>query len=315
MNNHTVDNDGTPALCHVCRKDSLVLVPGYGALTQVTSDCKPWSGGAKLCLCSACGCVQKMVNQEWLCGTATIYEQYSIYHQGEGSEQQVFENGSGIASSRSQKLLEHALPQISLAQTGRFLDVGCGNGAMLRSFQNMAPEWRLVGTELNNKYRAEIESIANNAVLFTCALAKIPEAFDMISMLHVLEHIIDPMAFLLGIRNKLTSDGIILIEVPDFEYNPFDLLIADHCTHFSKPTLEQILACAGFEIVTITTEWIPKELSVIARKSKGALTQQELYKTSGYEKFFQKLNKRVQWLQDISLTARELFAKGDFGIF
>jgi len=315
MSEQMVNNSGISALCHVCRKESLVPVPGYGALSQVTSDCKPWHGGSQLCLCRSCGCVQKIVNREWLSETEAIYAQYSIYHQGNGSEQQVFENDSGMASSRSHKLLEHALPLLALPQTGRFLDVGCGNGAMLRSFQSMAPEWRLAGTELNDKYRSEIEGIAGKPVLYTCTLPEIPETFDMISMLHLLEHIIDPQAFLADIRNKLAADGTVLIEVPDYLYNPFDLLIADHCSHFSKQTLEQILVSAGFDIVSITTEWIPKELSVIARKSKLSIEPVAPVETTSYEESLNMLNKRVQWLQDIAHTAKRLSTQGHFGIF
>lgn len=314
MNEQHIDTSEQAALCHVCRKPALDVVPGYELLSQVTSDCKPWQAGAKLCLCRSCGAVQKLVDQKWLCETETIYSHYSIYHQGEGSEQQVFEKDSGLASSRSAKLLKCALPHLRLPQTGRLLDVGCGNGALLRSFQQLVLHWQLAGTELNDKYRAEIESIAGSPALFTCALDEISETFDMISMLHVLEHIIDPLGFLAEVKDKLAPDGILLIDLPDYLYNPFDLLIADHCSHFSTQTLQHILACAGFEIVTITTEWIPKELSVIAKKSKRPAEPREVGLNTDADSL-PMLQKRVNWLQSIACSARTLSKRGNFGIF
>lgn len=315
MCNHGANNSNNQVLCHVCHREALILVSNYGSLSQVTSDCKPWPADAKLCLCRSCGCVQKIICQEWISSIEEIYSQYSIYCQGDGREQQVFENDSGAALSRSKKILAHAFNHIELSQTGRFLDVGCGNGAMLRSFQCVAPQWHLAGTELSDKYRSEIERIDNTPTLFTCSLPEIPETFNMISMVHVLEHIVDPLGFLVNIRSKLTDDGVLLIEVPDYLYNPFDLVIADHCTHFSRSTLEQLLVRANFDVITITDNWIPKELSAVARKSRAPVKQWDFAADTGCEQSLQMLNKRIDWLHKLAHKARRLFDQGRFGIF
>jgi hypothetical protein len=58
---------------------------------------------------------------------------------------------------------------------------------------------------------------------------------------------------------------LLIVELPAFQENPFELLIADHATHFEPATIEKLLADAGFRSLHVTGEWIPKELSVVAR--------------------------------------------------
>jgi hypothetical protein len=98
----------------------------------------------------------------------------------------------------------------------------------------------------------------------------VPGSFDVITMIHVLEHIIDPIAVLETLRLKLAPGGLLLIEVPHHPANPFELLIADHRTHFTSDSMTRALAAAGFEIVSVAEDWIPKELSVVARPARAA---------------------------------------------
>ena len=56
-----------------------------------------------------------------------------------------------------------------------------------------------------------------------------------------------------------------VVELPSFQQNPFELLIADHATHFEPATIEALLADAQFTSLHVTGEWIPKELSIVAR--------------------------------------------------
>ena len=66
--------------CHVCASPAIDMVPGYELFRRVTSDCKPWPRGGRLCVCRTCGCVQKVMDPAWQSEVETIYEAYSIYH-------------------------------------------------------------------------------------------------------------------------------------------------------------------------------------------------------------------------------------------
>jgi len=78
--------------------------------------------------------------------------------------------------------------------------------------------------------------------------------FDIITCLHVLEHIEDPKSFLASIKGMMKSDSELFIEVPDaaeFGYlkednNEFS---SDHVYFFDLSTLNRLLESCGFEII------------------------------------------------------------------
>ena len=301
--------------CHICNKPALKVIPGYERLCCVTSDCQPWPRGGRLCVCQACGCIQKVTDQAWQTETEQIYEAYTIYHQGEGAEQAVFEQDSGRASPRSARLLECLQTHTQLPETGRLLDIGCGNGGLLRTFSRLAPYWSLVGTELNDKYRAVVESIDRVEKLYTCNPDQVPGAFNLITMVHVLEHILDPKEFLVRLRHKLENNGLLVVEVPDHLQNPFDLLIADHCTHFTTSTITWLIQSAGYEVISAATDWVPKELTVIAHQTSQYEAEPGQQQPVRLESGFESTSRGLQWLEAMVTAARKLSQQNHFGLF
>ena len=85
----------------------------------------------------------------------------------------------------------------------------------------------------------------------------------MIVLIHTLEHIVDPVNFLIKTRRLLNKDGKLLIEVPDFNTSPFDILVADHSSHFVKENINQIAQKAGFKKIYMENNILPKEISSI----------------------------------------------------
>jgi hypothetical protein len=94
--------------------------------------------------------------------------------------------------------------------------------------------------------------------------------FDVIVLIHVLEHIPNPIPYLQSLRELLTDDGLLLFEVPDLDTSPFDILIADHCSHFDRGTLTRAVGMAGFGAVRMAAgECVAKELTLLARASSS----------------------------------------------
>jgi SAM-dependent methyltransferase len=208
--------------------------------------------------------VQKVLDASWYADTGRIYGGYTIYYQSGGVEQAVFD-ASGAPAPRSARVVERIVASGWLPERGRLLDVGCGNGALLRSASERLPEWSLAGTELDDRYRDVVESIPHVEALYVGPPTGAPGRFDAITLLHVLEHVPSPTTFLHDLRDKLTPNGLIIIQVPEFTQNPFDVLIADHCTHFTSTTLCQTISRAGLDVLIEPQIWVPKELSVAAR--------------------------------------------------
>lgn len=257
------------ATCSICGTGEIEELAEYRSLRRVTSDCRAWPAGGRIGVCRVCGAVQKPADEAFLAEIDEIYRSYAIYHQAAGAEQAVFEQSSGLPASRSVRLLEKFWRHANLESVGRMLDVGCGNGATLRAFGQVAPGWMKAGTEFDAKYRAEIESIPNTEPLHVGPVDNVTGPFDVITMIHVLEHIVDPVTILETLHGKLAPGGLLLIEVPHHPANPFELLIADHRTHFTADSMTRALVAAGFEIVSVDEDWIPKELSIVARPAKG----------------------------------------------
>ncbi|HRD77496.1 MAG TPA: class I SAM-dependent methyltransferase, partial [Hyphomicrobiaceae bacterium] len=250
--------------CNVCG-GSLRSIAAYAALPRVSSDCKPVAPGGSVAACSACGGIQKPVTSAFLADIGVIYAKYDVYYQGGGMEQIVFDSRKGAPSRRSELLSDRLLSTDLLPAKGSVVDLGCGNGAFLASLAARLPGWSLAGLELDRKHEATLARIPRFERLIVGEPEALSGSFDLISMIHALEHFTDPLRTLTAIRARLTPQGLLFIEIPNVEQNPFDLLIADHVSHMTPWTLETLLARAGFEVVHLATDWVGKELSVLAR--------------------------------------------------
>lgn len=296
--------------CHICSSTSIQKVTGFEHLYRVTSDCGPWYRGGQLCICRHCSSVQKIIDEAWQAEVSKIYQSYSIYHQSNGAEQVIFNIGSEMGVPRSMQLLEYLLSAVELPKKGRLMDVGCGNGALLSSFSQKMPDWSLVGTELNGKYALQIEKIKQVEKLYTGVPEDVAGTFDVITLVHLLEHVQNPKAFLLDLQKKLNPDGLLVIEIPNYLQNPFDLLVADHCTHFNMKTAEALLVNAGYQIISITDKWIPREISIIVKKSSR--TGESL---TVDDNIVQAVTTRIKWLEKTKNLALDMLNQDNVGIF
>ena len=298
--------------CHVCPNGSVPELSGFTAMRLVTSDCRPWKTQGRLGVCTSCGTVQKETGATWRSQVKAIYDSYKLYPQGNGIEQAVFDKDTGTGVDRSRRLLDQVTRHIAFPAEGRLLDIGAGNGSLLRVFGKINPDWSMIGTETNDKLRDEIEAIPGVEAFHTAAPETLPGIFDLISMLHVLEHIPQPVAFLRGLSKKLGLNGNILIQVPYFCSNPFDLAIADHCSHFTPASLSAVLNAAGYRVLHSGEDWVPKELTVIASPWEDAL------KSSGPDTFAKPAREAahaISWLNDVTKIARIAAGQGPVGIF
>lgn len=256
--------------CHLCGDSALDVVCGYKELRRVTSDCKPWPSGGQLASCRHCGADQAVIDTTWQAEAQAIYEGYTIYHQAGGAEQAVFDQETGAAASRSTHLVECLVANVELPQHGRLLDVGCGNGAFLRAFAERVSGWSLAGSELSDRNRPMVERIPGVERLHVGQVTAIEGTFDLIAMVHVLEHLPRPIPLLEDLGTKLNPGGSLVIQVPDRTRNPFEILIADHATHFTSGTVRHLLERANYRVSVLTTDWVTKEISLVAGRGPRA---------------------------------------------
>ena len=298
--------------CHLCAFDELCLLPSYEALHRVTSDCKPWPPGGQLGVCPRCGCAQAVISPQWEEEARKIYDRYTIYHQSGGAEQSVFDATTGAASSRSSRLLRRLNEEFPFPSHGRLLDVGCGNGTTLRAFNEIAPGWSLAGLDVTDHSKAVVESIPGVEALYTGAAGAVPGQFEVITLIHSLEHIAEPAKFLAGLRDKLTVDGLLVIQVPDCWQNPFMFLVADHATHFFESTLSEVVAAGGYDVALTANDWIAKELTAVARKTAR---ERPARMKADTDDNIAAVRARVEWVVTLGRQIRALAAKNALGVF
>ena len=194
----------------------------------------------------------------WLETIAQIYDAYTIYHQSPGQEQAVFDGASGASEPRSERLLRRLLTECALPANGRLLDIGCGNGVLLRTFSGIAPTWTLAGADLDDRHRATVEQIPGVVRFYAGPAEQIPDQFDVITMQHVLEHVPEPVDLLGKLSERLNPGAVLFIQIPNILDNPFDLMVVDHSSHFAPDTVRSAVERVGLRPVVLATDWAPR---------------------------------------------------------
>jgi SAM-dependent methyltransferase len=135
----------------------------------------------------------------------------------------------------------------------RYLEIGCGNGAVLRALAASRTWERLVGSELHPTGLAHARARLPLSVEFVQMDARaIPavEAFDLTGAFDVVEHIADDEAVLRGLRRATCTGGGTIIAVPQHPWlwsRSDDL--AHHQRRYRRGELEAKLRRCGFEIL------------------------------------------------------------------
>ncbi len=299
--------------CHICGGAQPEPIAGFAALTRVSSDCRPWPAGGGLGVCPACGAVQKRADAAWWADCAAIYRDYALYPLSGGAEQRVFDSAAGAMAARSQAILERLDHCLTLPARGRLLDIGCGNGGFLAAFAARHPGWTLHGAELDDRNRAALARIPGFETLHVGDAGAIGQRFDVVAMIHALEHIPAPVTFLANtVRDLLAPGGLLVLEVPDYTRNPFDLLILDHLVHFSVPVLARTLAAAGFTPLALTNQWVAKEITALAHPTPHSAPP---CPTPDPAQVREAVTRSLDWLGHGIAAAQTLAAQAPLGLF
>jgi 2-polyprenyl-3-methyl-5-hydroxy-6-metoxy-1,4-benzoquinol methylase len=302
----------SPFPCQSCASRELHEIAGFAALPRVTSDSRPFRAGGRLFVCRRCGLAQKVADALWLSETAEIYRDYEMYHQSAANDQPVFDPLSGRPTGRCEVLARRLREAHVLAGAGGLLDVGAGAGAMLAAFAGEFPGWRLFGLDLDARKETALRAIPGFERLYTEAPDKLHERFELITLVHSLEHFPDPLATLRKLRARLAPEGRLFVQVNNVERQPFDLVVADHLCHFNPSTLAGMAAHAELLAQLLMDDWINKEISLLAAASPQP--PEPVVGDAGL--VIAKVERDVRWLADMLEHARSAARSGGrFGIF
>ncbi|OAF01338.1 methyltransferase type 12 [Bradyrhizobium centrolobii] len=158
----------------------------------------------------------------------------------------------------------------------QFLEVGCGNGAVLRAIA-LSRSWRrLVGSELHPSGLAFARTRLPDVEFVQMDARHIPAsaAFDLIGAFDVIEHIADDERVLGEIRRALVTGGGVIIAVPQHPWlwSRADE-IAYHERRYRRGELEEKLQRSGFEVLFSTSYASLLLPMMIASRLRGRGTQ------------------------------------------
>jgi len=215
------------------------------------------------------------------CPSVETYDDF--YHDDYWQNQATLEHVM-IASSKKKserrfkraKLLA-SLNSIDFGTNPRSLDVGCGLGffqAGMASYLNCTG----FGIE-SSKYASEIAEkngvkIVGYAVDDDWAAENV-DGYDVVSMIHVLEHIPHPNNMLANISKALRLDGKLILEVPDLD--AMKSINYKHPICYSRRSLHLLLNHNGFRVdgmeSTLSNNKFRGVISIIATNTRKELVQ------------------------------------------
>jgi 2-polyprenyl-3-methyl-5-hydroxy-6-metoxy-1,4-benzoquinol methylase len=143
------------------------------------------------------------------------------------------------------------------SETKNLLDIGCGTGDFLETA--LEANWNITGIEPSAQARAIANTKTNNAVFETAHFEQLkPNSFDVITLWHVLEHLLDLEQQIKLFESLLKPNGTLVIAVPNFKsydaqyYKNFWAAydVPRHLWHFSKTSISELVKRENMKLVT-----------------------------------------------------------------
>lgn len=211
------------------------------------------------------------------------YEAYSSDQYFRGHEA-----ASKTASGRSLANTATAL----LGKKGRLLELGCGRGELLRGAREEG--WEVAGVDMTASWAGRSFDLEVEVAPVEAARSlERPEAYDVVLLAAILEHLYDPAQCLRLVHRALADGGIIFIDVPNecslwtrvgnaymrsrgraWAVNLSPTFPPFHVVGFCPKSLHVILERCGFGVIEMVTHrWgndLPSGPGVLAAMERWA---------------------------------------------
>lgn len=168
------------------------------------------------------------------------------------------------------------LKELASLPVGRLMDVGCGDGNMLKLAEGLG--WSAVGLEVDSSAVQVARSRGLDVVEGTYSrLLEYGEEFDCIICSHVLEHVHEPIVMISNLSKTLRPAGVLLLSLPNassqlrehFGNDWRGLEAPRHLTIPSLRRLEAILRTAGFSVRQVLRQPIATAVESARIKRRG----------------------------------------------
>lgn len=185
----------------------------------------------------------------------TFYVQYHTHEMGAGRAKSGLWSLVQRLSAKPDRAL--AFPTLNTPKTARILDYGCGSGHVLKARQDEGYT-ALAGYDFDPRAAA---ANLTGVRIFDSVEAMRGEAFDLITMYHVIEHLEDPSAVVAQLLGLLSEGGRLYIRTPNANSLLAGLMgpawrgweTPRHLFIFNPKSLKTVVERGGGKVVGLTT--------------------------------------------------------------
>lgn len=227
--------------CPVCSKaDGFVL----GTLAYEMPDDSPIASRFEVTACQGCGFVTD--------NTPSTQSDFDRYYSSQNYSPSYLQRE--VAPSEQAYLAETVdiISELALDHNSVIVDVGCGTGLLLEALKK-AGYRNICGIDASSTCVELLTKHRGIPAYESTLLNPLPVQPDLITLFHVLEHIVDVKAAVNSIRNQLPTRGKILVEVPDTKRfdefgvgKPLSYFYFTHLVHFDQQHLRNLFTANGF---------------------------------------------------------------------
>jgi 2-polyprenyl-3-methyl-5-hydroxy-6-metoxy-1,4-benzoquinol methylase len=158
-----------------------------------------------------------------------------------------------------------ALVREHARSAGQVLEVGCGQGRLLKKLELELPAAVIHGADVSSVSLRKSRELGSGAELFELDLAadgfELSQAervarFDLVICSEVLEHLVDDRLALERVARLLTPGGHLILTVPSGPRTRFDTALG-HVRHYTAHDLTQRLCDSGFQVERVLAWGFP----------------------------------------------------------
>jgi 2-polyprenyl-3-methyl-5-hydroxy-6-metoxy-1,4-benzoquinol methylase len=167
-------------------------------------------------------------------------------------------------------LLQYIEKSIERHGQGRIrdvLEIGCGGCVILSHLKKAG--MKVKGVDPTPLAAAEGERLGVDVVQDFFPSSEIKGRFDLIFCADVIEHIPDPLAFLVSARESLSDGRLLIIGTPDatesINLGDVSMIIHQHLHYFDAESLPLLMEKAGYEVLSIEKSKWGGNLYALAR--------------------------------------------------
>tara|TARA_B100000787_G_C16194989_1_gene300127 strand:- start:3268 stop:4029 length:762 start_codon:yes stop_codon:yes gene_type:complete len=151
------------------------------------------------------------------------------------------------------KLAKKILENLDIKKKISLLDAGCGRGDVLKAFQALGCD--VEGADISEEAMKLLKPIKVHQVdLQHEAIENKDSYYDIIFSKSLIEHLNDPLTFMINCKNMIKNEGTVVIMTPSWIHHSFGPFYLDY-THripFTLHSLRDIGHLAGFAEVKVS---------------------------------------------------------------